>query len=158
MKRIFLMSIIFISYNINTYSLNLNFPKTILSQNFFLNFNNNITFDTTNDNIKKENPILKDIDFSWFKEKYRVEKILIASGIITMTIGLPIVIVGIVNYFLPLADKSNISDITSFSLIGIGSGLFVCGGILTVVWVIRLNILKDKERKVSFTFSGISFL
>lgn len=150
MRNIFL--IIFISISIKVFSVEF---LQVNNLYFNINFYNN-TYDLTEDKPKKENPIIKDIDFSWFKEKYRLEKILIASGAITTAIGLPILIVGLVNYFLPLADKSYVSDLTSLSLIGVGSGLIGCGSVVMIVGIVRLNVLKHKEKKSVSFFIGIS--
>ncbi|HOL56099.1 MAG TPA: hypothetical protein PLD75_00920 [Spirochaetota bacterium] len=155
MKHFRILGIIILLFlSTNLFSVEFKF----IQHNFYfsMTFYNDTTSDLTDDKNKKENPILKDIDFSWFKEKYRLEKILISSGIITMTIGLPLLIVGIVNYFLPLADKSYVSDLTSLSLIGVGSGLIGCGGIVMIVGVIRFNVLKNKEKSSTSFSIGIS--
>ncbi|OHD24287.1 MAG: hypothetical protein A2086_01280 [Spirochaetes bacterium GWD1_27_9] len=134
----------------------------ISSQSILTNYNFNYKFsyfDATNDSTQKtkpkieiENPF-KGIDLDWFNQKYRLEKIFIACGIISMVIGLPMAMVGVFGYFFPQTDKSNVGDNTYFSLIGVGSGLVLTGITFTIIGVVRLNYLKSKEKlEVSFGF------
>ncbi|HOV14560.1 MAG TPA: hypothetical protein PK771_09775, partial [Spirochaetota bacterium] len=99
-----------------------------------------------------ENPF-RDIDISWIKEKNRLDKIFIAVGVSSISLGLPIFLVGLISYFLPQTDKTELGGITNFVLIGVGSGLMGTGLCFTLTGVIRLSYITGKEKKkISFSF------
>jgi hypothetical protein len=96
--------------------------------------------DNIKDKYKIENPF-KNIDWSFFNEKYRLERILIAAGTVTVAIGLPMFLVGLIEYLLPQTDKSSVGDITFICLMGVGGGLMVTGGTVALTGTIRWAVL-----------------
>lgn len=152
MKKYFIIQLVLI-YTVGLYAEGFHNPGV---NQFSFSFKETvILYDSTNDQKvrpKLENPF-KDIDFSWLKEKYRVDKIFIAVGASSLAIGLPIFLVGLISYFLPQTDKSTIGDNTNFALIGVGSSLMGIGLTFTLVGVIRINYLMKKEqKKVTLSF------
>ena len=124
--------------------------------------NPKVTFlsgDETGDEIKikKENPILDDIDLGWYREKYRIEKIFLATGIVSMAIGIPLAITGLVNYTLPLVDKSSIGDDTYIIIMGVGGGLITIGATFTIVGGVRYGYLKKKDAKSKMSIQFKNF-
>ncbi len=68
-----------------------------------------------------------------------------------MALGLPILLVGLISYYLPQTDKSLIGDNANFA--PMGGGLMGVGLCFTLVGVIRFAYFQGKEKKkVSFPF------
>lgn len=95
--------------------------------------------------ITNNNPF-SDLDFSWFKEQYRGEKLLISIGVISMVVGTPFLLVGLLNYFIPFVEKSTLGDTTYIVFMGVGSGIIGVGLTLTIVGGARLGYLKKKAK------------
>ena len=120
--------------------------KFTFINNEFVKFNSaDSSSDLSNDAKIKDNIITKDLDWSWYKEQYRMEKIFIASGIVTSAIGLPLLIVGIVNLALPTVDVSSVGNNAYYSLIGVGSGLITIGATFTIVGGVRYKYYNKKK-------------
>lgn len=97
------------------------------------------------------NSPFSDLDFSWFKEKYRGEKLLISIGVISMVIGTPFLLVGLLNYFVPFVEQSTLGDTTYIVFMGVGSGIIGVGLTLTIVGGARLGYLKKKAKGPAVT-------
>src|SRR4030042_1025821 len=105
--------------------------------NFISNFqlNNALTIKFQNDKEegKEKKPIFDKPDFSWFREKNRLEKLFIAVGAITCTAGTGILLAGLINLLVNF-DAVSIggepimnSYIVYYTLIGVGGGLIAIG-------------------------------
>lgn len=120
--------------------------KFTFINNKYVKFNSaDSSSDLSNDAKIKDNIITKDLDWSWYKEQYRMEKIFIASGIVSSVIGLPFLIVGIVNLALPTVDVSSVGNNTYYSLIGVGAGLITIGMTFTIVGGVRYKYFNKKK-------------
>jgi hypothetical protein len=172
MKKYFFICFLFItafksfSFDINYYS-DIKFVYNNDISNGMIYFADTSTGDNSSDdnssdikskdNDKKINRIqspFKNIDWGWFTEKYRAEKIIFSVGIISIVIGFPIFMVGLFEYLFPQADKSIISDNVFIGLMGAGSGVMVVGITLTIVGAVRLNYLKTRDKiEISLSFN-----
>lgn len=99
------------------------------------------------DNSKKENIIMKDVNWGWFKAKNRLEKLLIALGIIFTSIGLPFFVTGLVNILVPSNAFTQIYQNLNYSFIGVGSALLVASPSMIIVGSIRIKLKKKKTPK-----------
>lgn len=100
--------------------------------------------------ITNNNPF-SDLDFSWFKQQYRAEKLLISIGVISMVVGTPFLIVGLLNYFVPFVEQSTLGDTTYIVFMGVGGGIIGVGLTLTIVGGARLGYLKKKAKGPAVT-------
>lgn len=100
--------------------------------------------------ITNNNPF-SDLDFSWFKEKYRAEKLLISIGVISMAIGTPFLLVGLLNYLVPFVEQSTLGETAYIAFMGVGSGVIGVGMTLTIVGGARLGYLKKKSKGPAVT-------
>ncbi len=155
MKRsyILLLSFIFISSAISQEIVKFNFTPIQTFEKGIRFFDTSDDKKESKDRPKLQNPF-RNLDTSWFKEKDRLDKIFIAAGVSSMAIGLPLLLVGLISYFLPNTDTSDLGTISNFSLIGVGSGLIGVGAILVITGVIRINYFKNQnkqdKKKISF--------
>lgn len=127
---------------------NINFSFQYLEK-----YSNENESEEDNDNKKQR---LKDIkifdkpDFSWFKEKNRMEKAFIAIGTVSCTIGFSMLLAGLINYLVPLnavtidGEPIKTAQNTYIALMGAGSGLIAAGIPFVVVGAVRLWLYKKK--------------
>ncbi len=96
--------------------------------------------------LKIENPF-RNIDKNWLKEDLRIEKIIIASGVIVLAAGLPLFLAGILNITKPNVDTPETSLTTYYVLTGVGGGLMAAGTGVTIGGGVAFGI-KQKKLKV----------
>ncbi len=104
---------------------------------------------------KFQNPF-RGNDFSWFKDKYRLNKILIASGTVTFAVGTPFLISGLYSRLAPNTDTNDNTRTLNYVFIGLGGGFLLLGlalGITGGILYYREYKKAQKEsNKVSINF------
>jgi len=158
---IFLTILIYSNENIIT----LNYKFSNNSSLYKINFNsNNLLFNRlfnnyANDTNKKEKlNIFDKPDFSWFREKNRMEKLFIAIGAVTFAVGFGMFLAGIINLFVPFdavsIDGEYIKSVryAYIAITSVGGGLMAVGLPFILVGSIKLG-LEYKKNKNSTTGS-----
>ncbi|HBD93062.1 MAG: hypothetical protein A2015_17485 [Spirochaetes bacterium GWF1_31_7] len=95
--------------------------------------------------LKTENPF-RNIDKDWLKEDLRIEKIIIASGVIVLAAGFPLFLAGILNIVKPNVDTPETSLTTYYVLTGVGGGLMAAGTGVTIGGGVAFGIKQKKLR------------
>lgn len=94
----------------------------------------------------RNNPITRNLDFSWFREKYRMEKLFISIGIVSITMGVPFILSGTLCYIIQPTDQTDLGDTLYFALIGVGGGLMATGTGFVIGGAVSLYIKKKNNR------------
>lgn len=131
--------------NPSIYKINFNSKNLLFNQLF-----NNYTDDT---NKKEKINIFDKPDFSWFKEKNRMEKLFIAVGAVTFAVGFGMFLAGIINLFVPFdavsIDGEYIQSVryAYIAITSVGGGLMTVGLPFILVGSIRLGLEYKKNKK-----------
>lgn len=104
---------------------------------------------------KFQNPF-RGSDFSWFKDQYRLNKILIASGTVTFAVGTPFLISGLYSRLAPNTDTNDNTRTLNYVFIGLGGGFLLLGLALGitggVLYYREYKKAKENSSKVSINF------
>jgi|GEM_PF-5252352 len=157
LKKILIIFLIFYTFQIFANENIFNFDNSkkqsvILYKSKYFIFNNNL-FNYYGESKKEKIKIFDKPDFSWFKEKYRLEKLFIAIGAISLTIGFSMLLAGIINCLVPFnavsidGEPINTNQYVYFSLMGVGGGLMGVGIPFLIVGSVRLG-LKIRKNKL----------
>jgi hypothetical protein len=159
MMKKYLLICIFLLLIFNVFSLdkpgsfNFNFSYTKIDTLNLSDTSSDTNTKTKQKEIAKSQNPFNDLKLDWLNDKYRMDRTFFAVGIVTLSVGLPMMMVGLFEYIFPQSDKSSVSDTTFICLMGVGSGLMLTGSTFTIVGAVRLNYLKSKEKiEVSFNF------
>ncbi|MBN2545876.1 MAG: hypothetical protein JXB50_08770 [Spirochaetes bacterium] len=152
--------LVFLIFNFNIFCI---FSADKVNFNFMINYQENnsisnsqfkknvlINFQDDKKTEKEKTPIFDKPDFSWFKEKNRLEKIFIAAGVITCTAGAGILLAGLINLLVNFnavsigGEPILNSYIVYYTLIGVGSGLIAIGTPFIIVGSVRLGRINKK--------------
>ena len=145
----------------NFINLPYNNPKYFFFPSLFNNENNTQESESKKEKKIKKIKIFDKPDLDWIKEKNRLEKIFIATGVVSLTIGFSMFLAGLLNYFVtfnattidgePIITSRN----TYISLMGVGSGLMAAGIPFVLVGSIKLGIKRRKKKEKISTLKSL---
>jgi len=167
MKKIFfaffILSIFLLKSQANEKAINFNYATTTNALNnenqnfgdiFVFTYNNKLNDDSIKFYDDKEKiKIFDKPDLSWIQEKNRLEKLFIAIGVVSFTIGFSMCLAGILMLVIPNdAVKINGQWITNventyIAITAVGGGLMLSGIPFILVGSIRLGLAKQKEKQ-----------
>lgn len=110
-------------------------------------------FSDESDGKKIKSPIFENIDLSYFQEKDRGFKLIVAIGVVSFSIGSALLLAGLINYFVNFNAVSingnpiEVSYNTYYALMGVGGGLMAVGLPLLLVGSIKLGMKGKKQKK-----------
>lgn len=145
-----------LAVNFNSNINSLDFSNNSINNNFFFSFSHNHQIkdiDLILYEEKEKINIFDKPDMSWIKEKNRMDKLFIAIGVVSFTIGFSMFLAGLLMLVIP-NDAVKIDGVwitnvenTYIAVTSVGGGLMAAGIPFILVGSIRLGLAKKAEKQ-----------